>query len=370
MNKYLKNENGAALVVTLSVVLILMVAAFQLQRMTSSALIRGRMMKNSFQAEQTAVSGIYLASILLAEDARKNSIDSIQEEWADAQWLSEAVGALGYPPGALTLKITDELSKLQVNAFLTGFPGNEVNMDQFSIWETFFRAAMELAGYENTDPAPIVNSLKDWLDSLDDDAVSGLSGAESDYYEDLEPAYSCANGPVNEVDELFLIKGITRDLFEAGALEAGEQMLEMQPAIDDMITVFGLDKEASGEARFRFSGKVNINTAPITVLAALLPVGMEAYAQELVDFREQKGDQGVEYINPLDKGWYKRVIDLSGKELDRFERLIRYNSEIFRVESIAVQDSTTVRMIAYLQREQDGESGSWVCRTIRMERKE
>ncbi len=48
----------------------------------------------------------------------------------------------------------------------------------------------------------IINSLKDWLDSGDDDAITGLSGAESDYYEGLEPPYSCKNGPMDNLGEV------------------------------------------------------------------------------------------------------------------------------------------------------------------------
>jgi len=64
------------------------------------------------------------------------------------------------------------------------------------------------------DPSAIINSIKDWLDSGDDDAITGLSGAESAYYQDLDPPYPCRNGPFPHLGELALLKGVTAELFE------------------------------------------------------------------------------------------------------------------------------------------------------------
>jgi len=65
---------------------------------------------------------------------------------------------------------------------------------------------------EDATPTAIINSLKDWLDSGDDDAITGLSGAESSYYQSLDIPYPCKNGPVLHVGELALIKGIIPEL--------------------------------------------------------------------------------------------------------------------------------------------------------------
>ncbi len=366
LNKLMHNEKGAALVVTLTIVVVLMVAALQLRKMTLGAVTVGQLAKDQFYAEQKALSGINLACLILAEDAQKNDVDSIQEEWADDEWLAQAVSTLGYNSGALTLKITDEKSKIQVNAFLKDFPGNQINTDQMRIWEKLIQTTM--LDDDQTDTAPVINCLKDWMDSLDDDAVSGISGAESDYYMGLDPPYECANGPLTKVQELFLIKGISKDMLgsDIPGFEEGEDQL-ISP--EDFLTVFGLDNEAPQEGKYRYSGRININTAPVNVLSALLPEGLEDLAQDLADFRAQKGEQGLEFTNSLDKGWYKRVIDLSDTELVEFERTIDYASSFFRVDAVATENKVKVKMVAFLKREQEKETGSWTCRIIRMERK-
>lgn len=373
MMKSLANQNGVVLVVTLAVISVLMITAIQVSRMVRKSAILGSKEKNRFYAKQTALSGIEFAKLILEQDAQKNQIDSIQEFWADPLWMAQAVEKLGYAENALTIKISDELSKLQVNALLKEFPGSEINPDQLWIWERLFKVMLEgNETIEEKDPAQFTNSIKDWLDSLDDDAVTGLSGAESDYYQGLDPPYACANGPFNHVNELFSVKGITPDLFTR-ALDKDIQELvqDVSPEIqmDQLITIHGLDNEFAQRTKFRYTGKVNINTAPLEVLAALLPEGMEMLAQELVDYRLQKDEQGNDFINALDNGWYNRVIELPNREKERFENMISYASHLFTVECTALENSEKIILVAVLKREQHKTSGKWTCRTIRMERK-
>ena len=55
----------------------------------------------------------------------------------------------------------------------------------------------------------IADSIMDWLDS-DDEARD--FGVESDYYQGLSPAYAAKNGPMDSLDELLLIPGVTPQL--------------------------------------------------------------------------------------------------------------------------------------------------------------
>ena len=139
--------------------------------------------------------------------------------------------------------------------------------------------------------------------------------------------------------------------------------------LSDVLTVYGLDPEKAGNGGFRYPGKVNINTAGVDVLAALLPQGMEDLAHELVDFREQKSQEGNIFQNPLDKGWYKKVIELSEKEETQFDRTIRYSTDIFKVECAAQKNDAIVIFVVFLKREKHKSSGKWICRVIQMERK-
>jgi len=368
VNKIIYNEKGVALVVTLAIVAILTAAAFQLSKFTGDSVMVTMAEKDRFQAEQIALSGINLAMMILARDAADNTIDSVQEAWADPDKLSQAVGELGFDKDALTVKIIDELSKIQVNGLLARFPGNLLNPDQIRIWEHFFN--LEFSNdktMDERDPEKILNSITDWLDSGDDNTISGLSGAESDYYLGLDPPYVCANGPFNHIDELLSVKGITKDLLQNG-IQAETEDNTITSELSDFFTVYGLDPEKDGDG-YKYPGKVNINTAGTDVLAILLPEGMEDLAQDLVDFRNEKGDQEDTFINLLDNGWYEEVIELSEEEKTKFDNTIRYSSDIFKVECTARFGDGRITLLAFLKRRKDKASGTWACSIIQVERK-
>jgi general secretion pathway protein K len=373
LNSVLQNEQGVALVVTLAIVSILLAVALQMGKFTGDSVMETIGYRDQFQAHQLALSGINIAAMILVENAAKNDIDSVQEAWADPDKLSQAVNELKLAKNTLTIKVTDELSKIQVNALLAEFPGNQISSVQTRIWENFLRIRfLDDKSMDKRDPAEIINSVKDWLDSRDDDAVTGLSGAESDYYLDLDPPYECGNGPFDHIDELMNVKGISKDVFKTEIPnpendQIDEQVEELE--LSDIFTIYGLDLEKTGKGGYKYSGKVNINTAGVEVLAGLLPEGMEEFAQDLADYREQKSEEGDVFVNPLDKGWYKKVIDLSAKEQDWLDRAITYSSDIFKVECNAQKNDAKVSLVAFLKREKHKDSGKWVYRIIQMERK-
>src|SRR5262249_10422864 len=72
----------------------------------------------------------------------------------------------------------------------------------------------------------IANSILDWLDPDDSPRTSG---AENDYYQSLSQPYSCKNGPLDSLEELLLVKGVTPQLLfgndrnRNGILDADEE---------------------------------------------------------------------------------------------------------------------------------------------------
>jgi len=357
MKQILDNNSGMALLVTLAVISILLTLALHLARITGQSVMATGTAKTQFLAQEMAISGIHLAMAILANDAGKNEIDSLQEDWADPEKISQAVNQLGYPPtqdkqSPLSLKITDELGKLQVNALLKDFPGHELNPDQRLLWENLLNLKIATDKPKAPqDPVAIINALKDWLDSGDDDAITGLSGAESDYYLQLDTPYTAGNGPFNQVSQVLNVKGISSD---------------QKQLIQEMLTVYGLEDTPKDSNTYGFSGKININTAGVDILAALLPRGMEDTAEDLVAFRQEKTGNDDVFVNILDKGWYERVIKLPEKEKKRFDRMIRYNSTLFRADCTAQVDNVSVMVSAVIKREQDKLTNLWVCRIIQL----
>jgi len=74
------------------------------------------------------------------------------------------------------------------------------------------------------------------------------------------------------------------------------------------------------------------------------------------------------FLNLLDNGWYNRVIVLSTKEKEVFDRMIRYDSNIFKATSTVVLNRAEVRLSAFILRERQKKTNQWICRIIQMER--
>jgi general secretion pathway protein K len=196
----------------------------------------------------------------------------------------------------------------------------------------------------------IIDSLKDWLDSGDDDAITGLSGAESDYYESLDPPYSCKNGPFDSLGEIALVQGVTPELFSGAGGVAG---------LSSLLTVQGAT--AVGNGQFTFDGKINISTADAAVLAALLPSDEADLAQALVDYRVAKNDKTYTH-DITNTRWYKNVPGAGGVTIDA--DLITTSSDLFRIVSTATLNKRTFTVDTVVQREKEKGTGRWICKTL------
>ncbi|MGD9823346.1 general secretion pathway protein GspK [Desulfobacter sp.] len=368
-NQIYSNQKGMALIATIAVVAMLCVVALEAGRLATQA-ASGTIAENDmFAAREMAMSGIHLAMMILALDGADNEIDSIQEPWADPEQIALAMTAMGLNPANLSLKISDEMGKLQLNALLKQFPGHELNDGQAVVLERFLTLAAPEDKPEDAGRAvEIVNALKDWLDAKDDDAITGLTGAESNYYESLDLPYACANGPLRHISELFLVKGVVDSILSPSYISQGMDG-SVQADAKEMFTAYGLSEDQdSEENRFSFSGTVNINTAPVAVLAALLPEGRDINAQDLADYRSEKASLGQEYTHTLGTGWFEEVIALRDDEKKAFEKMITYSSSVFSANCTAEKNGCQVTLHAVIKREKQERTGKWFCRILQMER--
>jgi general secretion pathway protein K len=346
-----KNK-GMAVIMALTVVLLLVTAAMELHinernNMFAAAAIRDRTMLT-----EMAASGIHLGMALLIKDSQDSETDSLQEDWADSETIAAMLEEIPFEQGKLDLKIIDEMSKIQINALVQFPQGQQFNEAQRQLWERFTTAILNLSEdeQEDTDPLTIIYSVKDWLDSKDDDAITGLSGAESDYYESLDPPYQCKNGPFDHLSEVRLVKGVLPELFDGFGGAAG---------LGAYITVYGAEK--AGDDDFSFPGKINLNTAELPILSALLPLESSSFAEAMIEYREALS--GSEYTyNLTDINWYKNVPGLSGVNID--PALISVSSNIFRLICTAKLNETHLTTVAVVQREKLSESEPWHCKVL------
>jgi general secretion pathway protein K len=134
--------------------------------------------------------------------------------------------------GLLATSIVDDDRKINVNLYL-----NAKTHQPDPIW-----APIIVRLLSNLEVSPdLLPILTDWLDP---DSIESAGGAEADYYLTLSPPYEPRNGPMPTIYDLRMLKGMDDATF---------------------FKLSGYLTAASGQPR------VNVNTAPPEVLAALAP---------------------------------------------------------------------------------------------------
>ena len=155
-------------------------------------------------------------------------------------------------PGTVSLAMTELESKININT------ANTPQLQQ----------VLNAMGVDASEISLVSDSILDWIDP---DDGTRMAGAESDYYQGLTPPYNAKNAPLDNIDELQLIKGVTREMFFGGSPtnsqgfvrhrlgfgSAPGQTPDYPFGLRDVFTPFS-------------SGRVNIFTADDKVLLAIL----------------------------------------------------------------------------------------------------
>ena len=97
-----------------------------------------------------------------------------------------------------------------------------------SVDEDLLRDILSACGVQvGVQQTVVMNSILDWKDK---DNMHRQEGAEKEYYMELDPPYGPKNGPMESIEELLLIKGVDRELYQ-GSKE--------HPGLIDFFTVYG-----------------------------------------------------------------------------------------------------------------------------------
>ena len=116
-------------------------------------------------------------------------------------------------------------------------------------------------GVEEGQVDVIVDSILDWKDA---DDLHRLHGAENDYYMSLPNPYKAKNANFDNLEELLLVRGVTRDIFYGKEGKTG---------LIKYLTLYSP------------SVQININTASIDVLKAV-PLMSDDMIQSIISYRE------------------------------------------------------------------------------------
>jgi type II secretory pathway component PulK len=205
-------RRGFVLVAVLVVVVLLSLAAYQFSDAMLAEFRLADSYQRTYQVKALADSGINYTAVLLSNnDAFTSTLGS--NPWDNAQVFQavavnpqDAATARGrftiiatVGPDDITTAVqpfrfgvTDESGKINLNALMQIDPSGQIAKTML----------MQLPNMTDE----ISDAILDWIDSDDDQRPNG---AENAYYQTLSPPYYCKNGPLDSIEELLFVKGVT-----------------------------------------------------------------------------------------------------------------------------------------------------------------
>jgi type II secretory pathway component PulK len=225
------NRKAVVLLAVLVVIVILTLAAYQFSDLMSAENRAADSYIRAAQARALADSGVQYAAAVLASSAGSSSNPSSSSTSATASSSTSSTspnvidnastfqGVLVQPNDSARLQgrfslmapldpdstasgnqgyrfgMIDEASKINLNAMMQLDSSGKVLHDML----------MNLPNMTED----IANCILDWMDA---DSDPRTNGAEEQYYAGLSPPYHCKNGPLDSLEELLLVKGVTPQL--------------------------------------------------------------------------------------------------------------------------------------------------------------
>ena len=293
-SRFNRSEHGIALIIVMISILVLTIlaAGFAYSMKVETKLARNA--NSEAELEWLGRSGVEYARWVLANsllDPMKQ-YDSLDQPWATGSgWLgptnnpiAEVRNPITLGSGTFNWKIIDLERKFNINA-------------PEPVLQQILPQALTLMGVAPGEATPIVNSILDWID-LDDQ--THVEGAETEYYQNQRPPYMAKNGPIDDITELLLIKGIR----DNPAIYYGISSTNYQPSYySQQRTRFGqapaLPTITVGLTDLftpLSDGRVNINTCSAEVLQ-LIP-GIDAMIAEAVIGGRSGEDDGSGMMGP------------------------------------------------------------------------
>ena len=193
----IRNNKGIALVITLLVLTLLIVVILEFSQGMRVEARAAANFRDNVKAYYLARSGVTFAIAMLEDDDKTDqNYDSLNELWA------QKIPPIPLGDGFVSVEITDEDSRINVNKMSTGF--GTVNGETMRLFMVRFLKQFELE-------EDIADSIADWTDTDDSERIP--VGAESNYYQSLEDPYEAKNKPFDSIQELRLIKGLENETY-------------------------------------------------------------------------------------------------------------------------------------------------------------
>ena len=254
----MKNDSSqrgiALLTILVMVALATILAATIAKRQTNTSENTGYLMRQDQSLLYAKSAEAFFSELLIQDSDNGSSIDHLQENWA------KPMPAFPVEDGFISGRLLDESGKFNLNNLLKA----DGSVDDSA--RRWFEKLLQRVGL----PAELSQAVIDWQDA--DDETTGAMGAESNYYQGLDPSYLASNTRFHQVEELKLVRG-----FE------GKNYDLIAPYVTAL-------PEAT---------KINMNTAAPLLLASIDPkLDVKTLEQEL------KAKQAeLTYFNSLEDLW-------------------------------------------------------------------
>lgn len=249
------SQRGIALLTILVMVaLATILAATIAKRQTNTSENTGYLMRQDQSLLYAKSAEAFFSELLIQDSDNGGNIDHLQENWA------KPMPAFPVENGFVSGRLLDESGKFNLNNLLKA----DGSVDDSA--RRWFEKLLQRVGL----PAELSQAVIDWQDA--DDETTGAMGAESNYYQGLDPSYLASNTKFHQVEELKLVRG-----FE------GKNYDLIAPYVTAL-------PEAT---------KININTAAPLLLASIDPkIDVKTVEQEL------KAKQAeLTYFNSVEDLW-------------------------------------------------------------------
>ena len=209
--------------------------------------------------------------------------------------------------GSVTIRITDMERKININM------ANEKILSD----------ALGVVGVDGSEIPGITSAILDWIDP---DEATRINGAESEYYQTKDSPYYAKNKPMDELQELLLVRGVTPEMYW------GSDSTNHSVAPFLRVDRFG---RAVQEPRYPVglaelftpisSGQINGWTAPAPVVAVLFG-GNQTAAEAFVQLRDAADNNGMRLEDLM------RSAGLNNAEIPTVMRFMTQRSTTFAVE--------------------------------------
>lgn len=199
------SQAGIAMILVLGAVIVLtaIVAGFSYSMKVEARLAQNY--QSDAEMQWMARSGVELARYILAQEMLApggRNYDALNQKWAGGvgNLTNDALAGISLTDniigrGRFAIKITDQERRFNINA-----------ADRFVLQQALIMMNVD-ASLQGT----LIDSILDWRDPDND---PGLNGAESDdFYLRQDPPYFAKNGPIDDLSELLLVKGMTPELY-------------------------------------------------------------------------------------------------------------------------------------------------------------